>query len=375
MADASSSSAQAPARAGQIAAGTLLALVSALLFGASTPAIQRLERGLGPFTTAALLYAGVAAFAAPAAAARAGTEAPLRRRHVPRLLAVALTGAVLAPVALAWGLARSQGVAASLLINLEAVFTIVLGALVHREHVGRRVAAAALLMTAGGALVVLSSEHGQGLEIGGLAAVALATLGWATDNTLSRPLADLDPAAVVAAKGALGAALSFAIARAAGEPLPGSAGVVAGLLVVGALGYGLSLRLYLLAQRRLGAGRTASVYAVAPFAGAAAARLAGEPFGGPLVAAGGALLAAGVALHLTEHHEHDHAHEATEHEHAHRHDDGHHDHAHDPMPEGEHSHPHRHEATRHAHPHAPDLHHRHEHSADGAGAPSDHVTG
>ena len=362
MADASSSSAQAPARAGQIAAGTMLALVSALLFGVSTPAIQRLERGLGPFTTAALLYAGVAAFAAPAAAARAGTEAPLRRRHVPRLLAVALTGAVLAPVALAWGLARSRGVAASLLINLEAVFTIVLGALVHREHVGRRVAAAALLMTAGGALVVLSSEHGQGIEVGGLAAVALATLGWATDNTLSRPLADLDPAAVVAAKGALGAALSFAIARAAGEPLPGSAGVVAGLLVVGALGYGLSLGLYLLAQRRLGAGRTASVYAVAPFAGAAAARLAGEPFGGSLVAAGGALLAAGVVLHLTEHHEHDHAHAATEHEHAHRHDDGHHDHAHDPMPAGEHSHPHRHEAVHHAHPHAPDLHHRHEHS-------------
>ncbi len=201
------------------AAGTLLALVSALLFGVSTPALQRLEQGVGPFTTAALLYAGVAAFAGISAAVGGRTEAPLRRRHVPRLLAVAVTGAVVAPVALAWGLARSRGVGASLLTNLEAVFTIVLGAIVHREHVGRRVVIAVLLMTTGGALVALGSEHGRTVELWGLAAVAFATLCWAADNTLSRPLADLDPAAVVAAKGALGAALTFGISRIAGESL------------------------------------------------------------------------------------------------------------------------------------------------------------
>src|SRR6201999_219737 len=121
-------------------------------------------------------------------------DAPLRAGHLPRLVAVAVTGAVIAPVALAWGLSRSSGVAASLLINLEAVFTLVLGALVHREHVGRRVGVAVLGMTAGGALVVLGSRGGGGAELWGLAAVTLATLGWAVDNTLARPLADLDPA-------------------------------------------------------------------------------------------------------------------------------------------------------------------------------------
>jgi drug/metabolite transporter (DMT)-like permease len=350
--------------------GTLLALLSAVLFGASTPAVQRFGRGLGPFTTAALLYGGAAAFAGLAvASARRGpalqrAEAPLRRRHWPRLLAVAFAGAVFAPVALAWGLGRSSGVAASLLITLEAVFTLALGALVHREHVGRRIALAALAMTAGGALVVLGSRGGGRAELWGLIAVTLATLGWAADNTLARPLADLDPAAVVTAKGALGAALSLALARLSGEALPASLAAPAGLLAVGALGYGLSLRLYLLAQRRLGAGRTASVYAVAPFAGAAVAALAGEPLGGAASAAGGALLALGVFLHLTEHHEHDHVHEALDHEHAHAHDDGHHHHHHDPMPQGEHSHAHRHEPAVHAHPHAPDLHHRHDHEHD-----------
>jgi len=354
--DASSRRPPAP-----IATGTLLALSSALLFGVATPALQRFGRGIGPFTTAALLYAGAAAFAGLVVAFGPRRDAPLRKSHVPRLLAVAATGAVLAPVALAWGLARSSGVAGSLLINLEAVFTLILGALVHREHVGRRVALAALVMTAGGALVVLGAGRGGGVEIWGLGAIALATLGWAADNTLSRPLADLDPAAVVASKGGLGAALSFGLSRIAGEPLPGAVSSVAGLLVVGALGFGLSLRLYLLAQRRLGAGRTASVFAIAPFAGAAVASLAGQPLGGVASVAGGVLLAIGVALHLTESHEHAHVHHAVDHEHAHRHDDGHHDHVHEAMPAGEHSHAHAHVASRHEHAHAPDLHHLHDH--------------
>jgi drug/metabolite transporter (DMT)-like permease len=344
-----------------IASGTLLALLSALLFGASTPVVQHLGRGLGPFSTAALLYAGAAVVAlATLAVRRGGREAPLRRRHLPRLLAVAASGAVLAPVALAWGLGRSSGVAASLLLNLEAVFTIALGAILHREHVGRRVMAAAAVMTAGGAVLLFAQPRAGAVELWGLAAVALATFGWSLDNALGRPLADLDPAAVVAAKGSLGATLSFGLALVAAEPAP-TVRAALGLLAAGALGYGVSLRLYLAAQRRLGAGRTASVYALAPFAGALVASLAGEPVGGPAVAAGGALLVLGVVLHLTERHEHAHVHEPLEHEHAHAHDDGHHDHAHAPMPEGPHSHPHRHEAMTHSHAHAPDVHHGHGH--------------
>ena len=40
--------------------GGVLALLAATLFGVSTPMVQRFGAGLGPFTTAALLYAGAA---------------------------------------------------------------------------------------------------------------------------------------------------------------------------------------------------------------------------------------------------------------------------------------------------------------------------
>ncbi|HEY8042304.1 MAG TPA: DMT family transporter [Polyangiaceae bacterium] len=348
-------------RRSPLAAGSALALASAVAFGATTPLVQRFGRGVGPFTTAALLYGGAALVAA---LPRGRRDAPLRRSDAPRVVAVALLGAVAAPMALAWGLQHTSGVAASLLLNLEALFTVLLARAIWREPIGPRVGAAVAAMVAGGALLVLDVRSASVVAGWGALAVVGATLGWAGDNVLGRPLADRDPTHVVLAKGALGAALSLALARALGESWPAWEAAAA-LAACGAVGYGMSLRLYLRAQRVVGAARTGSVFAVAPFLGAATAWAMGERPGGLGTLGAGALCALGVWLHLTESHEHTHAHGAVEHEHAHRHDDGHHDHPHDPAhdvpPSGEHSHAHRHDPVTHGHPHAPDLHHRHGH--------------
>lgn len=92
----------------------------------------------------------------------------------------------------------------------------------------------------------------------------------------------------------------------------------------------MSLRFYLLPQRAFGAGRTGSVFAFAPFIGAALGVALGDRSASWLMALGSVLMLAGVVLHLAEAHGHEHAHEALEHEHAHRHGDGYHDHHHDP---------------------------------------------
>lgn len=340
-----------------ITKGVLLALAAAASFGVTTPLIQRFGQGLGPFTTAALLYGGAAALAV--AVGRSASETPVAERHLRRLSLVALFGAFVAPVLLALGLRSTSGTSASLLLNVEAVFTVVLGALVHREPVGRRVIAAVVVIAAGGAVVSFAPSAGATTLIGTLL-VAGATLAWALDNTLSRPLSELDPGQVVAGKGAIGATLSLAVALVLREPLP-AAGSALGLVACGAFGYGGSLRLYLRAQRVLGAARTGSVFAVAPFLGAIVALALGEPFGGASTLLGGALMALGVYLHLTESHDHDHEHPALDHDHPHRHDDGHHDdHAHEGLEPGAvHSHPHRHVARAHRHPHGEDVHHQH----------------
>lgn len=249
--------------------GGLLALMAAALFGVSTPMVQQLGRGAGPFTTAALLYAGAAIIGA-LLRRRVEKEARVLRSDAPRLLGVALFGAVIGPVALAWGLQRTSGTGASLMLTLEALFTAVLAWRLYGETMDRRVWAAMLLLLAGGVLIILDQGLAASGQWLGLLAVLAATAAWGTDNTLSRALAERDPGQVVLIKSALGVAATTVLAFVAREPVPGL-GPAAGLVVIGATGYGLSLRFYLLAQREFGAARTGSVFAFAPFIGAALA--------------------------------------------------------------------------------------------------------
>ena len=343
-----------------IAAGVLLAAAAAVAFGLTTPVIAWAGHELGPLSTAALLYVGAAL--AAVAMRRRGRSAgsSLRRSDGLRILGIAVAGAAVAPTCLAWGLTHAGATAGSLVLNLEAVLTVLLAWIIYRESLGRRVLFAVALMVLGGGVLALDVRTRSSAGLLGALAVAAATLGWAIDNTLTRPLANRDPLQVIAAKGALGASLTGAIAMMRGEPVPAlwSVGV---LLVCGATGYGLSLRLYLLAQRKIGAARTGSVFALAPFVGASLAWIMGDRSASLWTLAAAACFGAGVYLHVSEHHRHWHVHEPGEHEHAHRHDDGHHDHAHDPPVVGEHSHVHAHDRVAHDHDHAPDLHHDHAH--------------
>jgi drug/metabolite transporter (DMT)-like permease len=336
----------------------MIALAAAVLFGATTPLVKAFGLHAGPFATAAVLYAG-ATLGAGLPRERDG-EAGVRRVHAARVVIVALFGAVLGPASYAWGLQRAGALATSLLLNLEAIATVALARVLFGEAVGRRVAVASTLMVSGGALLALRSAGGGAGQALGLLAVVAATVLWALDNTLTRPLADLDPRAVVFWKALVGALLSGAAAVVAGDRWP-AFGPLAGLLACGAAGYGLSLRFYLGAQRVLGAARTGSLFAFGPFVGAVIAFALGDRAGGALVAAASGCFVGAVWLHVTERHEHRHRHTALEHEHAHRHDDGHHNHTHDPPVAGSHSHRHAHEATEHDHPHGEDVHHRHGH--------------
>jgi drug/metabolite transporter (DMT)-like permease len=339
--------------------GGLLALAAALLFGVSTPFLQRAGIGVGPFSTAALLYGGAALLGA-LLRRPVDAESRLQRGDGKRLVSMALLGAVVGPVALAWGLQKTSGASASLMLTLEALFTAVLARSLYREVMDARVWIAMLLLLAGGIVLVVDRGLSGGTQLPGLMAVMLATAAWGLDNTLSRALAERDPAQVVLYKSAMGATATLVLAALTGEHFPAVPNALL-LLVIGAAGYGLSLRFYLLAQRAFGAARTGSVFAFAPFIGAVIAVGMGDRSLGWATAAGGVLMLAGVVLHLAESHAHEHVHEALEHEHAHSHDDGHHDHEHPVPPVGPHSHLHRHDTVRHRHAHVPDAHHGHAH--------------
>ncbi len=156
---------------------------------------------------------------------------------------------------------------------------------------------------------------------------------------------------IAALKGITAGSINVLVAVVQQAPWPASS-VVLGAGVVGFLGYGTSLVLFVLALRFLGTARTGAYFSTAPFLGALAGALAlHEPLTWQTFLAG-SLMAAGVWLHLTERHDHEHDHEVLEHSHAHNSE----------TPPGEpHSHPHVHGPLRHSHPHFPELHHRHPH--------------
>jgi drug/metabolite transporter (DMT)-like permease len=343
--------------------GILLALASAVLFGASTPFAKLLLGSVDPWLMAGLLYLGAGLGLAVVHLSRGAlrlpaAEAPLRRTDVPWLAAVILAGGILGPLLLMLGLARVDATAASLLLNLEGLATMGIAWVVFRENVDRRLLLGAFAILAG---AVLLSWQGRASFQWSELLIAGACLCWGVDNNLTRKLSSADPVQIAMLKGLVAGAVNLVLALWQGAVLP-SAGLVAVVGLVGFLGYGVSLALFVLGLRYLGTARTGAYFSLAPFVGAVlAVVMLGEPLSVQLIVAGG-LMAFGLWLHLAEQHEHDHAHETMEHEHRHRHD-AHHHHEHSPAdPPGEpHTHWHRHAPLVHRHPHYPDLHHRHGH--------------
>lgn len=342
--------------------GVPLALVSAVMFGASAPFAKLLLGTMPPQLLAGLLYlgAGVGLMAILAGRAALGIpvpEAPLRRHDLPWLAAVVLCGGVAGPLLLMLGLSHTSAASGSLLLNLEGLATMVIAWIVFHENVDRRLMLGAFAILTGAAVLAWNGSAIQ-FDAGGLFIVA-ACLAWGIDNNLTRKLSAADPVMTATIKGLVAGSANVALALSLGATLP-TPKTVAAAAVVGFLGVGVSLVLFMLALRHLGAARTGAYFSLAPFIGAAiAVALLGEPLTLQLFAAG-TLMAIGLWLHLAERHEHAHLHDALEHEHMHVHDE-HHQHAHDDPRTEPHSHWHRHAPLRHSHAHYPDLHHRHTH--------------
>jgi drug/metabolite transporter (DMT)-like permease len=158
--------------------GIAVALLSAVLFGASTPLAKVMLSNVNPGTMAGLLYLGACLGLAVIHCSRKALrlpaiEAPLRRSDLPWLAAVITAGGILGPLFLMFGLARTDAAAASLLLNLEGLATMGIAWLVFHENVDRRLLFGAFAILAGAAL--LSWQARASLN-GGAALIAAACL-------------------------------------------------------------------------------------------------------------------------------------------------------------------------------------------------------
>jgi drug/metabolite transporter (DMT)-like permease len=350
--------------------GAIYGIASAVLFGASVPIAKALmgEGAIQPFVLAGLYYIGsgfglnIWRLISRARAKKKGDalETELKKGDVLWLGLAIFFGGVLGALLEMYGLQSTPASGASLLLNLESAFGAVIAWIVFKEHANTRVVLGMILLTAGAMVLSVGGSNSLQFSSGALC-IVLGCLCWAIDNNLTRKISGADPLQIAGIKGWVAGPINLGIGFACGGSLPAPSIILASLLI-GFLGYGVSLVLYIFGLRHVGAARTAAYFSAAPFFGAALAiGFLHEPISASFLAAA-LLMAAGLWLHLTEQHEHPHTHTALEHDHLHVHDE-HHQHSHaEGNPDQEpHAHAHRHEETTHSHSHMPDIHHVHRH--------------
>jgi drug/metabolite transporter (DMT)-like permease len=341
----------------------IFAIAAAGLFGASTPLAKMLVGDVSPVLLGGLLYlgSGVGLCLFRILRDKGWKPSGMQSGEWPWLLGAILFGGVLGPVALMFGLQQVSGSAASLMLNLESVLTAVLAWVVFKENADKRIVLGMVAIVAGGGVLSWQPGNAVAPSFASLGAIAVACLCWAIDNNLTRKVSASDAVFIAGSKGLLAGVVNCSIALTLGAGLPGPQATLLAMMV-GLLGYGVSLVFFVMALRGLGTARTGAYFSTAPFIGSAVSLLLLGETATTSFWIACALMSLGVWLHLTETHEHEHIHQPLEHSHPHTHDD-HHQHQHDVDVDinEPHVHWHRHEAMSHKHPHYPDIHHQHSH--------------
>lgn len=347
--------------------GAFYGLGAALLFGLTTPFIKLVLPGYDLLPVAGLLYVGAGLglglfeifLTTTRQFASSHPETPIQTADFGILLGIILSGGILGPLLMLYGLQRISAVVGSLLLNLEAPLTILLAVTLFREHLGKREVGAAIFIFAGAGILSYSPGTVYG-DWWGVISITGACVCWAVDNNLTQSLSLRNPLAVARIKGLSAGGFSLGLSWIMGYEFPDITALTL-VLAVGFVGYGVSVVLDIYALRMLGAAREAVFFATAPFIGAlAAVPILGERWGSAEYLAG-ATMAIGVSVLFREHHGHLHPHTGMEHDHIHTHADPHHQHDHEEEVVGSHAHWHRHLPLQHDHGHVSDLHHRHEH--------------
>lgn len=339
-------------------------MFAAILFGLSAPLAKGLLTVISPQILAGLFYLasgiGLALLRWILQKGTVGHEAPLTRTDLPWLSGAVISGGIVAPFLLLVGLQQTPASDASLLLNLEGVFTVILAWLIFHENVDRKASVGVTAILLGGALISWQPISAGG-RVWGLLTIALACLCWGIDNNFTQRVSAGDPREVAAIKGLVAGTINMVLGIWLGGSLP-SAIWTAVALTVGFFTYGLSLMFYVLALRKLGTARTGAYFSLGPFIGALVGLVLWHESVTLTLGMASVAMLVGVWFLLSERHNHLHVHETLVHSHRHVHDE-HHQHRHAPFEPSEepHSHLHEHVQLTHAHDHYPDTHHRHSH--------------
>lgn len=245
----------------------LLGLLSALLFGISTPVSKALISTSDPLPLASLYYLASALILFPI------TLPKFRREWIklwesPKDLWLlggsCLFGGILAPVFLLYGVKYTSATSTSLLLNLETVTTAMLSHYLFKEKLYTKDwIGAAGIVTAGAILVF---EKGWLPNVGGLF-VALSCICWGVDNNCTAKIRAISPISNAFFKGLIAGICNALLSYWIHAQWPSTTHGLMGVLLVGMFSFGVSIALYIAVARKIGAFRSQVLFATSPFWG------------------------------------------------------------------------------------------------------------
>lgn len=245
------------------------AILAAALYALNAPVSKLLLQNVSPTMMAGFLYLGAGIGMATISLVRSKTghgkrEMRLTKKDLPYTLGMVVLD-IAAPIFLMIGLTRTTAANASLLNNFEIVATSIIALMIFKEKIGKKLWIAIGLITLSSILLSVEDAGSFQFSFGSLFVLA-ACVCWGLENNCTRCLSKSDPLEIVMIKGFGSGIGSIIIGLVVGESLPVWSDILKNLLL-GFVAYGLSIYFYVYAQRHLGAAKTSTYYAVAPFIG------------------------------------------------------------------------------------------------------------
>lgn len=241
--------------------GYLAAILSALCFGSISTLAKPTLDAINPLVLTCVIYLIAAISLTPVTLKK---KILFQKNDLLLIIAISVAGAVVAPLLFFYGLHMTTASNTAVISNVEIVFTVIMAILFFKEKVSR-VGYVGLIMVIIGTLVVTSnlkfSNSDFHLDLGSILVIGSGFF-WAIDNNVSKILTKrIDILKIAQVKSGIGGIILLGIVFTAGIPFFIPYNEIPFVLVLGIIGFALSLFLFLKGLHIIGVVKTIVIFA------------------------------------------------------------------------------------------------------------------
>ena len=242
------------------------AILSAVLYAICIPCVKTISPYVASATTGALLYLGAGFGLFISYIFKKNKKIILlSKQDLPYTSSMIILD-ILAIILLMFGIKYTNSANVSLLGNFELVATSAVAFFLFKGSVSKKLMTAIILITLASIILSFESKESLVFNIGSLF-VILSCVCWGIENNCTRMISNKDTRQITMIKGIFSGLGSVIIAFFLKESIPEVKWIII-ILLLGCISYGISVCLYIYAQRYLGATKTGALYSITPFAGA-----------------------------------------------------------------------------------------------------------